>query len=40
MKSIKYKHIDLIKEYTKLQFLDYREHKKIISIDYTNHHNY
>ena len=34
-KSTKYKHIDLIKKLTNLDQFDYREHKKILSIDYT-----
>ena len=36
-KSTKYKHIDLIKEITKINSLDQRQYKKIISIDYTQH---
>lgn len=36
-KSTKYKHIDLIKELTKLESLDQRLYKKIISLDYTQH---
>lgn len=36
-KSTKYKHIDLIKELTKLDSLDQRQYKKIISIDYTQY---
>lgn len=34
-KSTKYKHIDLIKQMTGLYYYDYREYKKILSIDYT-----
>ena len=36
-KSTKYKHIDLIKELTKICSKDQRQYKKIISIDYTQY---
>ena len=37
MKSTKYKHIDLIKQQTGLFQLDFREFKRILSIDFTQH---